>query len=285
MNQTIGAVVISRYDGYGGAQPEKLTYCLSSLIGALDEVIYVDWNSPNGSLFDAVKQSLPRTGKLRAITVTPQMADQFCSDPERQKCVEVLARNIGLRRLTSDYLISTNADVMCLERNSISRHLSDAETFYCVARRECKFPFVQSLGNPGSEELIREMHERRILCPQWGDGSPLGIKDRWSLITSPGDFQVAHRNVWHHICGFEESLTRRGYADSNVQRKADFYGYKLNLMRDIPVFHFEHYPDTGSCGGGVGAMNDRHLALEGFNGTGNSASWGFAEEILEGEIL
>jgi hypothetical protein len=43
----LGAVVISRNDGYGGDQPLKALYSLTSMIEAMDEVVYVDWNSPN----------------------------------------------------------------------------------------------------------------------------------------------------------------------------------------------------------------------------------------------
>lgn len=284
---TIGAVVISRNDGYGGGQPEKSTYCLTSLIEAMDEVVYVDWNSPDDiSLIELIRDDLPKTGKLRAIKISRDIHNQMVgSVPGVQKCVEVLARNIGIRRLSTDYIISTNHDIVCLDRDSITSRLKDPTVFHCVARREVgllETKDLLALGFARAQAFLKET------APQWkqhGDGSPLGPSDKWSLITSPGDFQIAHTGLWGGIRGFEESLLFRGYADSNVQRKADFYGFDLRLTRDIPVFHFEHYPDTGSCGGGVGPVNDRGAALENFNGSTNPPNWGFGGVDLETEII
>jgi len=282
---TIGAVVISRNDGYGGATHEKLVYSLTSMIAALDEVIYVDWNSPVVSLIEGIREHLPRTGKLRCITVTPQMHVDFTNDPEAQKCVEVLARNIGLRRLNTDWCISANGDVMCLGRETIEPHLTNPRAFYCVARRNIDFPSVKAIGFPTVEIFEDYLQKNLINFPQAADGSPLGPTDDWSLITCPGDFQIAHRDVWHAIRGFEESLVRRGYADTNVQGKAKLAGFDLTLMREIPVFHFNHYADTGSCGGAFGGWNDRHAAIEGFMGTSNGENWGFADVQFVEEVL
>lgn len=282
---TIGATVISRNDGYGGATHEKLVYSLTSMLVALDEVIYVDWNSPDKSLIEVIRDQLPRTGKLRCITVTPQMHVELANDPEAQKCVEVLARNIGLRRLSTDWRISANGDVMCLGRETIEPHLTNPRAFYCVARRNIDFPFVKELARDGVSNMEEHLLSAIGNWPQAQGGSPLGPTDEWSLITCPGDFQIAHRDVWHAIRGFEESLVRRGYADSNVQGKAKLAGFDLTLMRAIPVFHFNHYADTGSCGGAHGAWNDRHAAIEGFTSTTNPESWGFADTRFVEEVL
>ncbi len=286
---TLGAVIISRNDGYGGDQPAKAIYALTSMINAMDEVVYVDWNSPgNVSLIEVIRGQLPKTGKLRHIQVTQAMhAELTNGNPDVQNCVEVLARNIGLRRLKSDYLVSTNGDIMCLDRASIEQGIIDEQTFHCVARRETpfdevyEFSAVRDLGDYTQEILWERIDE----FPQHGSGSPLGPSDPWSLITCPGDFQLAHRDLWHTIRGFEESLVMRGYSDSNVQRKADFYGFKLALVRDIPVFHFQHYPDTGASGGNTMGWNDRAAALDNFQGTANPTSWGFARHEFEEEVI
>lgn len=281
---TLGAVVISRNDNYGGAQTAKATFCFRSLIEAMDQVIYVDWNSPNDvSVVDVIREQLPSTGKFRHIRVTQQQHNNLVGDtPGVQKCIEVLARNIGIRRLMTDYIVSTNHDLMCLARETIEQGIINESTFHCIARRETKFPLLQEMKYMGAWQFLMEYGHT---FGQHGDGSPLGPSDLWSLITCPGDFQIAHRNLWHKIKGFEESLIFRGYSDSNVQRKAEFYGFDLKLVRSIPVFHFEHYPDTGSCGGAFGAWNDRAPALEEFAGTTNSEMWGMADVDFEEEII
>ncbi|OHD23024.1 MAG: hypothetical protein A2Y38_23305 [Spirochaetes bacterium GWB1_59_5] len=304
---TLGAVVITRNDGYGGDQPKKLRYCLASLLAAMDEVILVDWNSPKSESRNqkAEKESLPRTGKLRVITIG--QAEAFALTgcvAGAQVCCEVLARNIGLRRLATDYCVATNQDIICLSRESIERRLGTDRTdgtegFYTIARREVHLADVARVFQfaPGSESLKQFLRDhshsvhghhpaldgRPTNFGQHADGSPLGPQDPWSLITCPGDFQLAHRNVWHAIRGFEESLVRRGYTDSNVQRKAADAGFDLGLVRDIPVFHLCHYPDTGSTGGAFGEMNDPDAALFKFAGTTNPETWGFSDREFDEE--
>jgi len=277
---TIGAVVIGRNDGYGGDTAAKALYALTSLIHALDEVIFVDWNSPNDEpLFEDILPQLPKTGKLRCIAITQAMHTELTGGAEAQKCVEVLARNIGIRRLKTDWSISTNQDVMVVDRWSIERALRGEDTFHCVPRRDMDFPHFRRVappGNPALQEYLRVGIKIGKLV-QAQDGSPLGSDDPWSLITCPGDFQLAHRDLWHAIRGFEESLIKRGYTDSNVQKKAALAGYRLELVRDIPVFHFCHYPDTGSCGGAFGAWNDQRASLQDFTQTTNPETWGFSD--------
>jgi hypothetical protein len=278
--QTIGACVISRNDGYGGDQPRKFLYCLHGLLAACDEVIYVDWNSPGDiSLLDLVRDKLPLTGKLRHIQISQEMAGLLTDHSiDVQLCVEVLARNIGLRRLTTDYRIACNGDILCGSRRSIEEGIIDGRTFHCVARREARFQDIVRQGEPGSAALHQWLHEHVSEFPQHASGSPLGERDEWSLITCPGDFQLAHRDVWHGIRGFEESLIMRGYTDSNVQKKAALAGLGLELVRNIAAFHFGHYPNTGASGGSTNSgWNDADKALWNFERTTNPETWGFSQ--------
>lgn len=266
---SIGAVVISRNDNYGGDLVNKFKYTLSSLLLNLDQVYYIDWNSPETTLIDEVRTHIPKTGRLHSIVITNEMARELTNnDPDVQFCVEVLARNIGLRRLNTDYLISTNSDIYLVNRDNLLDNITDNSTFYTVARTETAF-------NNGDFSLDGSQH---------ASGSPLGPRDPWSLITCPGDFQLAHRNVWYGIKGFEEAMMYKGYADSNVQRKADFYGFKLKLVREIKVLHFSHYPGSGSTGGNSARWNSDSYLFD-FQGTSNPDTWGFSDIEFEEEVI
>lgn len=303
---TLGAVVITRNDGYGGDQPRKLLYCLHSLLAAMDEVILVDWNSPDyAPALDRIRHELPVTGRLRHIVIKPSLAAELAASAMRaehplpQACCEVLARNIGLRRLNADFLVSTNHDLITLARPDVAT--LDRGTFHCIARREVHLDDVKRVfaHAPLSADLWRFLtdHSRylqghhtdsRGMVTNFGqhaEGSPLGPQDPWSLITCPGDFQLAHRDVWRAIRGFEEEFVGRGYNDSNVQRKAVDAGCPLRLVRDIAVFHLAHYPDTGSSGGAFGEWNDAQRALFNFAGTTNGPAWGFADRTFPEETL
>ena len=55
---TIGAVIVSRNDNYGGNLVERAIYSLNSAIETYDEVILVDYNSRDKTLFEEVESYL-----------------------------------------------------------------------------------------------------------------------------------------------------------------------------------------------------------------------------------
>jgi len=282
---SIGAVVVSSNTDHGGDLAWKFTYGLTSLISVLDQVYYIDWNSPGDkTLIDAIRHDVPSTGKLHVIVVTQQQARELTRhDPDAQHCCEVLARNIGLRRLGTNYLVSTNSDIMILSRENINALITDENTFYTTAKTNIEFSVIRDTHmTPGSDEVLQYGWNHKHLGFQYGDWGG----DRWSLISGCGDFQVAHRNIWYTIRGFEESMIYRWYMDTNVQRKADFYGFKQKLLRDLIALHFIHYPGTNVGGGANNTkLNDPHAAMENFAGTTNPETWGFADVDFKEEII
>ncbi len=281
---TIGAVVVSRNDNYTGDLALKFTYSLNALLAVMDEVYYIDWNSPGDvPLIDAIRHDIPHTGKLHSIVVTQAHAAALTHyDPDVQLCCEVLARNIGIRRLSTDYIVSTNSDVMPVSQKNIFSGVTHDDTFYTVAKTNIDFQYITgTLLMPGSTALLQWAQQYKYLGTQYGEWH----NDPWSLISGCGDFQTAHRDIWYAIKGFEETMIYRWYMDSNVQRKADFYGYKQVLLRDVLAFHFNHYPGTGAGGGSTPRTNDAHAAMGGFTGTTNTDTWGFADSTFAEEII
>ena len=113
----ISAVIVSRNDNYGGYLNERATYCLNSAIETFDEVIYVDWNSESHSLLYDIKDNL--------ITEIAKILTN--NDPDAQVCCEVLGRNIGLRRATGDWLVSTNIDVIAPKRDELEKTINNLQ--------------------------------------------------------------------------------------------------------------------------------------------------------------
>lgn len=275
----LGCVVVSRNDDYGGDLARKFTYGLTSFINFLDEVYYIDWNSPGKPLIEEIRNDLPQMGRLHVIVVSPDMAKLLThNNPDVQNCVEVLARNIGIRRLSTEYIISTNSDIMLVSRENILGNLQGEHVFHTIARTNIDFSEISEYP-PDYTYYFRTLKGQ-----QHGAGSPLGERDQWSLIACPGDFQLAHRNIWHTIKGFDEDLVYRGYTDSNVQRKADYYGFRQALIYAIKAFHFSHYPNSGSTGGNTVKWNDPSCLFD-YKGTMNSENWGYADIDFFEEII
>jgi hypothetical protein len=145
----ISAIIVSRNDNYGGHLNERAIYAINSALSAYDEVIYVDWNSETHSLLYDIKDNLQLKGNLKHFVIPPEVASILTNnDPQAQKCCEVLARNIGIRRATGDYIISTNIDIIHPKREDVEKVINDSDgnTMITLSRRETTW------------EIIREFH-------------------------------------------------------------------------------------------------------------------------------
>ncbi len=276
---SFGVVVIARNDDYGGNLTERAGYCLNSLTETFDEVIYVDWNTPHDkvSLIEEAIDFVATSPKLKWIRVTSEQASEWTGhDPEAQAVCEVMARNIGLRRLSTDILVSTNIDVICPYRSILNEQIQFDSGFVTTAKRSISLYDLRPLGDP-----LDVMGVREKLVPleaRYSQQPNIAIRndDRYSLVSSPGDFQIAHRDVWYTIRGFEERLYKRGYTDTNIQQKAAKAGIKISINRLLPVWHIGHEEGWG----GIGGINDVDLALT-MSGTTNPETWGFSDIDLE----
>jgi hypothetical protein len=108
--------------------------------------------------------------------------------------------------------------------------------------------------------------------------------DDYSLINCCGDFQIAHRNVWHSIKGMEEALIYSLYADTNVQKKAAMHGFELKAIYNPALFHIEHGKGGGGFLDGINKKtNDPYRAIVWQLETENSDSWGFSNIVIDYE--
>ena len=290
----ISAIIISRNDNYGGHLAERATYAINSAIATYDEVFYIDWNSETHSLLYDIKNDLQLNGNLKHIVITPEIASILTNnDSQAQKCCEVLARNIGIRRATGDYIVSTNIDIIHPKREDIEKIIneSDNNTFVTLSRREMTW------------DIIREFHGGELKYSEWDklrdyiyvnseerkDEEKTVAGDDYSIINCCGDFQLAPKHVWEGIRGFEEELIYPLFADTNVQKKAVMHGFGLKAIYNPPMFHINH-GSKGWGGGGIAdginkKSNDQYRAIIYQQRTENTESWGFGDTEIEFEIF
>ncbi len=141
----ISAVIVSRNDNYGGNLIERSSYCFQSAIDTYDEVIYVDWNSEEQSLLYEVKDNIKFKGNFKHIVIPPDAAKILTNyDEHAQVCCEVLGRNIGIRRATGDYIISTNIDIIAPRRDTLEAAINSLEpnSFYVFSRCDVDLPEI-----------------------------------------------------------------------------------------------------------------------------------------------
>jgi len=275
---TYGVTIIGRNDDYGGNLLERATYCLNTMSAYFDQVIYVDWATEEGkpTVVEEIEKDLLKYDNIYWIKVTQKQAKEWIGDnPDAQGVCEVMARNIGLRRLGTDFLASSNIDILAPQRRHIEK-IKDKNTFFTVGRRDISLFDLRPLG--GRSEPGTFMPRMELLEPSHSQHPRIQVfpDDKYSLVSNCGDLQIAHRDIWYTIRGYEERLVGRGYTDSNVQRKASLFGFGIDVDWTIPIWHIGH---AGGMGG-TGGMNDAQLAVF-MQETTNTINWGHLEAGLE----
>jgi hypothetical protein len=270
---TMTALVCGRDDSYGGNLEDRSAYCLNSLISTFDEVIFIDYNTVNKiTLVEAIKNRLIPSNKLRVITISPEEVQYLCNyEKDCQVVSETFSKNIGIRRATSDFILSTSIDDVCPKREDLEK-LTDPNVFYIGAKRRINLEEIKKLGDyTDFPEIQNKLELLKDKFPPVGySGAYPG--DTYSIINSCGDFQFASKFLWEKLKGFEEFLTGRGFLDTNIQKKAILMGYEVRLVSELSGYHAEH---TGTFGG-QGRVNSMRQAIQDFQlPSKNSENWGF----------
>jgi hypothetical protein len=271
-------ILTSRNDNYGGNLHKRTTMALKSLIENHDEVIFVDWKTVNGEgVISNIKHDLPQTGKLKYIQVPKEFLKEKYPHIADYTIIESIGRNIGIRRATNDYIISTNIDIVT---TPLDDSILNENTFYTVPRRDVDESFHLSFND--YQSLYNSLWKNR-------DGYRAKERfetddDKWSLINCCGDYQIGHKNVWNQMKGFEESVLFGCGIDTNVMKKASFYS-DIKVL-DHYVFHLNH----GKGGDrdedeSVPPMSDQKEIIRDFTQTTNSENWGMYNEDLPIEII
>lgn len=284
----ISCIITSRNDNYGGQLNERATYCFNSAIDTFDEVIYVDWNSLTHSLLYDIKHNINFKGNFKHIVISPEVASILTNnDLQAQKCCEVLGRNIGLRRATGDYLVSTNIDIIHPKREDLEKSIQqmDKNTFYTISRRYTDWEQINSISNKFNEwKILREQLIQNSTERHFDEKTVEG--DDYSIINCCGDFQIAHKDIWNEIRGFEEELIYTLYADTNVQKKAVMHGFGLKALYEPALFHIHHGKGGGGFLDGINKRsNDPYRAITRQQKTENNKNWGFADIDIEFEVF
>ena len=254
--------MIGRNDNYGGRLNERATYCFNTMLSTFDEVIYVDWNTDGERILTDELDICVNPDRLKIITVTPQMCSDIMGveDYKRsEKCCHVLAKNIGIRRATGDVIVSTNIDIIPPKREyldiflkelkpnelvTFAKHDVEVDQLHKIFEQTKSYTDLRDIlplqygVNPISARLIVPVlsMDKRLIDTL----PPSAHHTASSIICACGDFQVAHKDLWFKIRGFEESMIKRLYVDSIVQYKAILEGATVRATNFPPVYHLEH---------------------------------------------
>ena len=250
----ITIIVVGRNDNYQGDFKARLETTLSWNLRQIDgEAIYVEWNPIPERPSDA-EWLVKRFPNLRVYVVPPEIHES-CSTNPNMPLMEYFAKNVGIRRARTPWICVMNADV-AFGLEIINRlHCLRKEYLYGTNRVDLKWN-----GQELSNRILvnRRLHLRTIK-----------MNKEHNYI---GDFLLAHRDVWYHGRGYDESLTDRR---SSCDRRglAQLYHMRVKPHYIGRHFHLDH-PETMTYG-----RTEHHG--ESFNANENlpyrnSAGWGLA---------
>ena len=280
MTPALAIVVTWRHDNYGRDFNERFLSalqfnltCLSNR-GVTCEFILVEWNPvpERPHLANVLSHAFPAaTGRtLRCFVVDPRYHTALTQNPQIGY-LEYVAKNVGLRRASAPFVLTTNTDVFLGREvvEAIASQRLTPGTVYRAPRYDIRLGVDQShLTLDALEDPAAQVRRPVLKPPLFAGGT--------------GDFLLADRQTFHQLRGFNEVYrAARAGLDVNFVVKARGSGHAI---ADIggPVYHVNH---VGSFRISKGAY--RHHASDTPWGNlnwhsrtvvySNSDGWGLAE--------
>jgi len=285
-------VVFGRNDGY--KEKERFAIHLTTMLETFDEVIYIDWNSPTHSFLYEVIGMIPKTDRLKHFSISPEYAKLMSmNDPKAQICNSVLSFNIGLRRTDAEWVVLSTTDIIPPTKETLNDFITHANknSMYTFSRRDIEYDDV--ISNLNTLDAFRQ-HLDNTTEPRYFP-TKVTPNDEYSIFNCCGDFQLASKNLWHKIRGYEEMMLYACFVDTNAQKKAVLYGFNLVPIYDIPLYHMSH---KGMSNDGSSPSkqhyNDAWEWVENFNKylehghimfSRNADTWGFSNIEIEHELI
>jgi hypothetical protein len=275
-----------RNDGY--KENERIITCLTSMLESFDEVWFCDWNSPaeKGPLLWELKDQIPQTGKIRHFIINEDIAKILThNNPKVSPFNGVISQNMMLRRCEADWIVCSTMDIVAPKKENLDKFLSTANknTFYSVSRRDVEYSDLENFGFNNWREF-RDKLDVESQPRYWP--AKVTPNDEYSLINCCGDFQLAHRDVWNKIKGFEEQMLYACFVDTNAQKKAVLNGFNLEAHFDLPLYHLSH---TGMGNDGSSPSKQHYNNawdwVEWFTESQNTEDWGLGDTEIEFEIF
>ena len=286
-------VVATRDDDWGGNEKHagrnqpavdwgmrrRAGVALAHMLGAADEVVLVDFNSPSQPLLASLPQPIQQHPRLRSVVVDGAACAQLRAN---QSCgsdfFETHARNVGLREATGDVIASSSIDVLTPPRpvlDALMAAMASSAHAYVLPRRDdmswhsraslCAMSPSPSSNQPsfgGAPALTLEgqfARDNTTACAlrelraagvgPWNASTSLANLSvpsqpqralrSISLIDNVGDFQMASRELWSRT-GFSEALEGRNYADSTLVAAWLNAGATVSVPSGAWVLHLSH---------------------------------------------
>lgn len=244
----ISVIVYGRNDNHGYNYHKRVALSLNSFAHHLDsedEIIFVDWNSPEGH--PAVPISIADTLTPKAVSLTrvisvPHAIHQaVLPHGVNRHILEPHARNTAIRRVQdeSDWILSTNTDVILKPKRYDWREkvIDSSHAYLACPRFELPEFFWETLhrSNPDEVSLRIAGFANDARLERWIESH------EYCLYDAPGDFQFVRRQVAEGIGGFDERMVYGWHVDSNFAKRVWLETNSVSSVKDyVQIFHCNH---------------------------------------------
>lgn len=247
----VAAVMVGRNDDYMPDFVERLTavtdWNTSHLIG---EVIFVEWNPPPDR--ELISIGLAKKFPRFKGYVVPNVIHQTVCENPRLPVMEYHAKNVGIRRAQSEWIIATNADVAIAPDTitALRNNLGGSHGAWTAQRIDIHWADWRK-----SRIGLRDCAQYKRIIPYSQHGT--------------GDFLMASRELWHRVRGYDENLLKHRIG-CDVRGAAQMMAHGVKIDKIGNILHLAH---PTSCTEGVKPHHGEYAPLDNLPYQ-NSADWG-----------
>lgn len=256
-NYPISLVVVGRNDDYMPDFFQRLCATLRwNIKHLIAEPIFVEWNPPSDRDFLAFRLT-KEFPTLKAYVVSHSIHNKVCQN-QNLALMEYHAKNVGIRRAQSKWIIASNADIVFSPSTILN----------------CRQFITNSVVNDESSVLTAQRVDI-----DWAEmrQSSINILDcvRFKKIITQtiygtGDFLMTSRTLWHTVRGYDESLLKHRVG-CDVRGAAQILAHQGKIQQIGTVLHLAH--PTSCTEAGIQPHHGECASLDGVPYENDSA-WG-----------
>jgi hypothetical protein len=268
--------------------------CLAEVLTNDDEILFADYNTPDHlpTLPEVIWDTLTdkALSLIKVIRISAGLHEAIKKDSPLP-ILENVSRNAAIARSNpqNHWILSTNPDVL-LVLSSQWRNLAELlssvkDSFYEMPRMDIPESVWSSLNRSDSRTNIRSLRDW-LICHRAAvaETSPDWQFQKYILFDAPGDFQLAPREYFFRLRGFDESMNKYFHSDSNLAKRM----WLLNgsrtdhLLGKLWVLHQDHYL-SGEWAKTVTGIVHNDLSIHVSNQNkieANGANWGLQDVQL-----
>lgn len=298
----ISVITYGRNDNYSFNLAKRVALgfnCLAEVLTEKDEIVFVDYNTPEPlpSLPEFIWDTFtPKARSLIKVVVVPPAVHNRIRRDSPLPLLENVSRNAGIVRSNPDnhWILCTNPDVVLILARRWPNLPALLETlrdsFYEMPRFDIPESVWSSLTRNDPQANMKALRDWLVANnAAVVEAAPDHRMQEYCLFHAPGDFQLAPRDYFLRLRGFDESMNKRFHSDENLAKRMWLLNGRRtdHLLGNLWVLHQDHYlgGEWSQAAAGV-EHNDYHRKVLHHNTIeANGDGWGLQSCSLPSFLL